>query len=296
MIKSMTGFGRSEYSSEKKSITVEIKSVNHRYCDINIRMPRSFAFAEEKLKAEIKKHIFRGKVEVFITVDNFAEVQNDICLNEEIAEKYYNAFKKISEKFSLSNNNKITVDMIAGMPDVIKQVPKPEDENEILKMLIKPFTEAVDELITMRKNEGRKLADDILMRCDILSEIRKNIENRAPMIQKEYVEKLKERIKELLDDTAEISEDRIALEAAIFADKANITEELVRLDSHITQLRSLVNSQIDAVGKKMDFLVQEMNREANTIGSKANDSEITSYMLDLKAEIEKIREQVQNIE
>ena len=268
MIKSMTGFGRGEYSDEISKVTVEIRSVNHRYLDIFVKMPRRYAFAEETIKAAIKERVHRGKVEVSVTVDNIGKSDTDVRLS-----------------------------MLAKMPDVIVTSPAAEDEEAMAARLLGATGNALDDFCSMRETEGAKLVADLSARADIISTIRAKIEERAPEIEKEYAVKFKARVEEILGGVHEVPEERIALEAAIFADKANITEELVRLDSHISQLRGFLGSDgSEAIGKKIDFLIQEMNREANTIGSKSNDKEITSYMLDLKAEIEKVREQVQNIE
>ncbi|MDO4383260.1 MAG: YicC/YloC family endoribonuclease [Eubacteriales bacterium] len=296
MVKSMTGYGRGEYTDGKKSITVEIKAVNHRYCDVYVKMPRRYSFAEERIKGDVRDALKRGKIEVLVTVDNFGESENDIRLNEDVAEKYYRALKSLEEKFGFTGEKGITLEMLAGMPDVIKAVPAKEDEEELMHALLVPTEIALQNIINMRATEGERLAKDILMRADLIEEIKDKIKARAPEISKEYADKFRERVNEILDGKLEIPEERVMVEAAVFADKANITEELVRLESHIQQLRDFFDSEEETVGKKMDFLIQEMNREANTIGSKSNDTEITGWMLDLKAEIEKIREQVQNIE
>ncbi|MBQ6582351.1 MAG: YicC family protein [Mogibacterium sp.] len=296
MVKSMTGYGRGEYTDGRKTITVEIKAVNHRYCDIYVKMPRRYSYAEEKIKSVIKESMSRGKIEVSVMIDNYGEAENDICLNEAVAAKYYEALKSLENRFGFENGKGLNLGLLANMPDVIKTVPAKEDEEAVIRMLLIPTREAVAEITKMRSVEGAKLAEDLMMRAGIVEDIKNRIAERAPEISREYAEKMQQRIHELLDGKAEVPEERILVEAAIFADKANITEELVRLGSHIDQLRSFLCTDGEAIGKKMDFFVQEMNREANTIGSKSNDKDITSWMLDLKAEIEKIREQVQNIE
>lgn len=296
MVKSMTGYGRGEYIGEKKSITVEIKAVNHRYCDVYVKMPRRYSFAEERIKSDVRDALKRGKIEVLVTVDSFGESENDIRLNEDVARKYYRALKALEETFELDQKGGVTLGMLAGMPDVIKAVPAEEDEEALLHSLGVATEIALQNIINMRAAEGERLAKDILMRADIIEEIKDKIKERAPEIGKEYADKFRERVNELLEGKLEVPEERVLVEAAVFADKANITEELVRLESHIQQLRNFFDTEEETVGKKIDFLIQEMNREANTIGSKSNDTEITSWMLDLKAEIEKIREQVQNIE
>lgn len=295
MVKSMTGYGRGIYSDEQRSITVEIKAVNHRYCDISVKMPRRYSFAEEKIKAAAKEVLMRGKIEIGVSIDNFGKSETDVNLNLDAAKRYYDALTELGQNFDLSGDGQISLSLLAGMTDVLTTVPAAEDEEEFVKELMTALDEALTDISEMRAVEGEKLAADILKRAAIMENTKNAIAERAPKIEVEYKERLHTRINELLDGSVEISEERLALEAAVFADKSNITEELVRLGSHIDQLRSFINSE-EAVGKKIDFLVQEMNREANTIGSKANDMEITSRMLELKAEIEKIREQVQNIE
>lgn len=296
MIKSMTGFGRGVYVDDVRKITVEIRAVNHRYCDIFVKMPRKYSFAEEKIKAIVKDKLYRGKIEVSVAVDNFGVSDADVRLDKDLASKYYAALTELSETFEVGEILGPSLSLLARMPDVIRTAPAEEDEEEMLRCIMDAAEKAVTDICVMRETEGAKLAADISMRADIIADIRSKIETRAPMLEKEYAAKFKARIEELLDGVYEVPEERIALEAAVFADKANITEELVRLDSHIMQLREFLNGKENSIGKKMDFLIQELNREANTIGSKSNDKEITSMMLDLKAEIEKIREQVQNIE
>ena len=296
MVKSMTGYGRGIYSDEQRSITVEIKAVNHRYCDISVKMPRRYSFAEEKIKAAAKEVLMRGKIEIGVSIDNFGKSETDVNLNLDAAKRYYDALTELGQNFNLSGDGQISLSLLAGMTDVLTTVPAAEDEEEFVRELMTALGEALTGISEMRAVEGEKLAADLLKRAAIMENTKNAIADRAPKIEVEYKERLHTRINELLDGSVEISEERLALEAAVFADKSNITEELVRLGSHIDQLRSFINSEEEAVGKKIDFLVQEMNREANTIGSKANDMEITSRMLELKAEIEKIREQVQNIE
>lgn len=296
MIKSMTGFGRGEYVDDVRKVTVEIRAVNHRYCDIYVKMPRKYSFAEEKIKAVIKNGLSRGKIEVSVIVDNFGVSDADVRLDKDLAAKYYKALNELSETFEVGDLTGPSLSLLAKMPDVIRTAPAEEDEEEMLRCLLDAAEKAVADICSMRETEGAKLVEDISMRADIIADIRSRIETRAPELEKEYAAKFKARIEELLDGVYEVPDERVALEAAIFADKANITEELVRLDSHINQLREFLKGSDESIGKKIDFLIQEMNREANTIGSKSNDKEITSMMLDLKAEIEKIREQVQNIE
>lgn len=294
MVRSMTGFGRGIYSDDVRTITVEIRAVNHRYCDIYMKMPRRYAFAEEKLKAVMKQHLLRGKIEASVSVDNFGAADTDIRLNKELARKYYSALTELKDELGIEDA--ISLSMMTRMPDIITTAPASEDEDEIISAMLTAASAACEDICRMREIEGEKLAADILMRGDIIEGIVADISERAPLIEKEYAIKFKDRIAELLENKVEVPEERVMLEAAVFADKANITEELVRLGSHIHQLRDFMSESEGSVGKKIDFLVQEMNREANTIGSKSNDKEITALMLSLKAEIEKIREQVQNIE
>ena len=296
MVKSMTGYGRGIYSGEQRSITVEVKAVNHRYCDITVKMPRKYSFAEEKIKAAAKEVLKRGKVEIGVSIDNFGKSETDVNINLDAAKRYYDALTELGQNFNLAGDGQVPLSLLAGMTDVLTTAPATEDEEVFERELLAALKEALEEISAMRAVEGEKLALDILKRADIIENTKNLITERAPKIEREYKERLQARIIELLDGSVEIPEERLALEAAIFADKANITEEIVRLGSHIDQLRSFINSDEETVGKKIDFLVQEMNREANTIGSKSNDMDITSWMLELKAEIEKIREQIQNIE
>jgi uncharacterized protein (TIGR00255 family) len=294
MIKSMTGFGRSEYSDGKRNIIVEVRAVNHRYSDITVKMPRRYSFAEERLKAIVKDVARRGKVDLSIMVENLTEDDTTIKLNTMVARQYYNNLRELQQSFSLSGD--ITLPFLAALPDVLKAVPDVEDEEAIFQSLAVPVREAAEKLDEMRIEEGKKLAEDIIMRADKIHGMANEINERAPQVVQAYKVKLQERMADLLGSAVEIPEERIALEAAVFADKSNITEELVRLNSHISQLKQIITQSNQPDGKKLDFLVQEMNRETNTIGSKANDIIITNFVLDMKSEIEKIREQVQNIE
>ncbi len=294
MIKSMTGFGRGEYTDGKRSITVEIKSVNHRYSDITVKMPRRYTFAEDKIKNTVKEKIRRGKVDVSIIVDNIAENDVNIRLNTMLAKQYYDNLTELRSEFDLSGD--ISLQFMASLPDVMKAIPDVEDEEEITNAILIPVAEAAANLEKMRAVEGEKLAEDLIAKGEHVKEILDRIAERAPQVVVDYTAKLKERIQELVGSAVQIPEDRILVEAAVFADKCAIDEEITRLNSHLIQLRSIIEKSSQPEGKKLDFLVQEMNREANTIGSKANDITITNYMLEIKSEIEKIREQVQNIE
>ncbi len=294
MIKSMTGFGRGEYADDKRGVVVEIRAVNHRYSDINVKMPRRYSFAEEPIKALVKNVAPRGKIDVSILVDSVGEDETNVRLNLPVARQYHDNLMRLKSELNL--HGEVSLSLLAGMPDVIRAMAEVEDEQAILKSLSEPVIQAVENLDVMRMDEGARLAEDILSRGDLIAEITGEIEEYAPGVVETYTAKMRERIAELLGGGSSVTEDRILLEAAVFADKSNITEELVRLKSHIAQLRSIITTAREPVGKKLDFLVQEMNREANTMGSKANDIAITNRVLNLKSEIEKIREQIQNIE
>ena len=294
MIKSMTGFGRGEYTDGKRSIIAEIKSVNHRYSDITVKMPRRYTFAEDKIKNTVKDKIRRGKVDVSIIVENITENDVNIKLNSMLAKQYYDNLTELRGEFDLSGD--ISLQFLASLPDVMKAIPDVEDEEEITKAILEAVSEAAANLEKMRAVEGEKLAEDLIAKGEYIKEILDKIAERAPQVVTDYTARMKERIQELVGSSVQVPEDRILVEAAIFADKCAIDEEITRLNSHLIQLKTIIGEKEQPVGKKLDFLVQEMNREANTIGSKANDIIITNYMLEIKSEIEKIREQVQNIE
>lgn len=292
MIKSMTGYGRAEELVDGMYISVEFKSVNHRYFDFSARVPRIYGFLEEKLKTFANSCVSRGKIDCFVSVENLEETDTEIIVNHSLAEGYINAIKELSERFSLEND--ITAYTLSRFPDVLTLHKAADDEEKIWQSVKGVAQKAIDRFISMREIEGEKLKNDVLSRADFIIEKVGFIEKRSPETVKEYNEKLKFRMKELLEDTL-IDEQRLLNEAAIFADKIAVAEETVRLRSHISQLRELVNSD-EAVGRKLDFLVQEINREANTIGSKAQDVDIAKCVIAIKAEVEKIREQIQNIE
>ena len=294
MIKSMTGFGRGEYTDGKRSIIAEIKSVNHRYSDITIKMPRRYTFAEDKIKNAVKDKIRRGKVDVSIIVENITENDVNIKLNSMLAKQYYDNLTELRGEFDLSGD--ISLQFLASLPDVMKAIPDVEDEEEITKAILEAVSEAASNLEKMRAVEGEKLAEDLIAKGEYIKNILDKIAERAPQVVTDYTAKMKVRIQELVGSSVQVPEDRILVEAAVFADKCAIDEEITRLNSHLVQLKNIIEKSSQPDGKKLDFLVQEMNREANTIGSKANDITITNYMLEIKSEIEKIREQVQNIE
>lgn len=292
MIKSMTGYGKSEQTIDSLNVTVEIKSVNHRYFEFSARVPREYGFLEEKLKKYCNSLITRGKVECYVSVEDLEEREMEVNVNETLAAGYVKALKELSERFGLKDD--ISAVTLSRYPDVITLHKASEDEERIWNAVKTVAETAVSKFIEMRETEGSKLRGDILSRADYIIECVEFIEGRSPETVREYNEKLKQRMKELLGDAA-VDEQRLLNEAAIYADKIAVDEETVRLRSHISQLREFVNSS-EAIGRKLDFLVQEINREANTIGSKAQDVDIAKKVIAIKAEVEKIREQVQNIE
>lgn len=294
MIKSMTGFGRGEYDDEQRSVEVEIRSVNHRYADISLRLPRRYSFAEEPLKTIVKGAVSRGKIDVYIRVRNVASSDIAIRPNEAVARKYVESLTWMKDTFDLPDA--VSLSVLAGMPDVIEVTSEVEDEETVMAALASPLKDALAELDAMRRNEGASIASDLLQRGLHIEEFVREIEERIPDIVSAYAKKLEARMQELLGSQVESFEERIAIEAAVFADKSNVAEELVRLRSHVDQLRRFIEKEQGPVGKKLDFLVQEMNREANTIGSKVGDVDVTNAVIALKSEIEMIREQVQNIE
>lgn len=292
MIKSMTGYGKSEQTIDSLNVTVEIKSVNHRYFEFSARVPREYGFLEEKLKKYCNSLITRGKVECYVSVEDLEEREMEVNVNETLAAGYVKALKELSERFGLKDD--ISAVTLSRYPDVITLHKASEDEERIWNAVKTVAETAVSKFIEMRETEGSKLRGDILSRADYIIECVEFIEGRSPETVREYNEKLKQRMKELLGDAA-VDEQRLLNEAAIYADKIAVDEETVRLRSHISQLREFMNSS-EAIGRKLDFLVQEINREVNTIGSKAQDVDIAKKVIAIKAEVEKIREQVQNIE
>lgn len=292
MIKSMTGYGRAQQLVDGMNITVEIKSVNHRYFEFSSKLPRSYGFLDEKLKSFFNGKLTRGKMECYVQIEAVEEPDTVISLNHSLVKGYLDAYKELAETYGLENN--IKVSDISRVSDIFTVRKQATDEEKIWNAVCVVAQSALEGFVAMREREGERLKADVLSRLDEIISNVEFIEARSPETVKEYNEKLLGRLKELLAD-AHIEEQRILTEAAIFADKIAVAEETVRLRSHISQLRSFLD-QSDAVGKKMDFLVQEMNREANTIGSKAQDVEIARRVVSIKAEIEKIREQIQNIE
>lgn len=302
MIKSMTGFGRGEYQDAHRRVLCEVRSVNHRYLDVSIRLPRRYSFAEEAVREAVRESVRRGKVEVTFTVEMTGDEDTMVEYNAELAAAYLEKLGALSAMMRGANEadqsavaDELRLEHVASLPDVLKVVPNVEDEEGVTHAMTAAAKEALAAHAAMREKEGQKLAEDMAARGETILTRVKAIEERGPALTREYVEKMKARIRELVADQVDLPEDRVALEAAVFADKSNITEEIVRLRSHIAQMNDILASKTPE-GKKLDFLIQEMNREANTIGSKANDLDITSHMLEIKSEVEKIREQVQNIE
>ena len=292
MIRSMTGFGRAQQIVDGMGITVEIKSVNHRYFDFSSRVPRTYGFLDEKLKTYLQTYISRGKTECYVQIEELDEAECIVSVNHSLAGGYINALNEISEKYQLRND--ITVSSVARYHDIFSVHKNEADEERIWNAVRTVTDAAAANFISMREREGEKLKNDILSRCDTILGHVSFIETRSPETVIEYNKKLLERMKTVLEDV-QVDEQRLLTEAAIYADKIAVAEETVRLRSHISQMHEFMDSN-EAIGRKMDFLVQEFNREANTIGSKAQDVDIARRVIDIKAEVEKIREQVQNIE
>lgn len=292
MVRSMTGYGRFEYLENGITYTVEIKSVNHRYFEFSARTPRGCPFLDDKLKNFFAKRISRGKVEVYVGMEGGSNISGAISINEPVADSYVEALKSLKKKYGLSG--KVSLGDVVSNNDIfIVQRPK-INEDEVWKAVETAAEGAVQAFIRMRETEGERLAADVKSRCDRILNMVKEVEVHSPETLKNYRERLEKKLREVLEDTS-IDEQRIVTEAAIFADKIAVDEETVRLRSHIEQLVNMIDSD-ETLGKKFDFVVQEMNREANTIGSKAQNIEITRIVVDIKGEIEKIREQIQNIE
>lgn len=289
----MTGFGRGEFLGDSYNFKVEIKAVNHRYNDISIRMPRYMNFLEEKIKKEIKEEIGRGRVDVYINLEYVDESSLNIEVDLPLARESMKALETLNDDLKL--NDSIGISDLMGVSDLIKIERKIVDEDQLWKSLKKALDEAVNDIVSMKTAEGNALKIDMLERLEEVDGIVNVIEKRASYVVDEYRSKLEERIDELLGDDLDRDDERLAHEVVIFADKCDINEELTRLKSHIDQFRSITEEE-EPVGRKLDFLIQELNRETNTIGSKSSDIEITQKVVEIKSEIEKIREQVQNVE
>lgn len=292
MLKSMTGYGRSQMIINGRDILVEIRSVNHRYFEYSSRIPRTYNYIDEKIKALLKSKISRGKVDVSVSVNNIEGRDTEIAINKGIAEGYVNALRSIADELDVKDD--LALSKLIKLPDIFNIQKTPDDEEQIWNDVSTVATEALSRFVSMRETEGEKLRSDLIGKSDSILEMVENVEAVSPQTVENYRERLVKKISEVLE-SRDIDQQRIVTEAAIFAEKIAVDEETVRLRSHLSQFCELVNSD-EPVGRKLDFIVQEMNREVNTIGSKAQDLNITKIVVDMKAELEKIREQIQNIE
>ncbi len=292
MIKSMTGFGRCEVAENNRKFTVEMKSVNHRYLDVNIKMPKKLNFFESAIRTELKKYISRGKVDIFISYEDFSESNTTVRYNREVAAEYLKYLDQMAEEFQLDND--VRVSTLSKYPEVFTMEEQTMDEEELWKELQKAVAGAAEGFVQTRIVEGENLKEDLIGKLDGMLELTDFISERSPQILAEYHERLADKVRELLEDV-KIDESRLLTEVAIMADRICVDEELVRLRSHIETTKKTL-AEGGSIGRKLDFIAQEMNREANTILSKANDLEVSNCAIELKTEIEKVREQIQNIE
>ena len=293
-MKSMTGYGRGECTMYERKFTVEIKAVNHRYNDITVKLPRAIMGFEDEIKKAISKKVFRGKLDVFVNFESFSQEDINISVNEPLAKSYTETLRKLKSDLHLDGD--VTIEIVSKFPDVItvdKSISNENTENEIRECLMKAVEDATDAFVAMREVEGETLKKNIIEKVAFVNDALQKIEERAPWVSKDYRARLEAKLADL--DEIQVDESRLLTEVLLFADKACIDEEITRFHSHISQMYSIVEENVP-VGRKLDFLVQEMNRETNTIGSKSNDIEITNHVVDIKSEIEKIREQIQNIE
>ena len=293
-MKSITGYGRGECTMYERKFTVEIKAVNHRYNDITVKLPRAIMGFEDEIKKAISKKVFRGKLDVFVNFESFSQEDINISVNEPLAKSYTETLRKLKSDLHLDGD--VTIEIVSKFPDVItvdKSISNENTENEIRECLMKAVEDATDAFVAMREVEGETLKKNIIEKVAFVNDALQKIEERAPWVSKDYRARLEAKLADL--DEIQVDESRLLTEVLLFADKACIDEEITRLHSHISQMYSIVEENVP-VGRKLDFLVQEMNRETNTIGSKSNDIEITNHVVDIKSEIEKIREQIQNIE
>ena len=293
-MKSMTGYGRGECTMYERKFTVEIKAVNHRYNDITVKLPRAIMGFEDEIKKAISKKVFRGKLDVFVNFESFSQEDINISVNEPLAKSYTETLRKLKSDLHLDGD--VTIEIVSKFPDVItvdKSISNENTENEIRECLMKAVEDATDAFVAMREVEGETLKKNIIEKVAFVNDALQKIEERAPWVSKDYRARLEAKLADL--DEIQVDESRLLTEVLLFADKACIDEEITRLHSHISQMYSIVEENVP-VGRKLDFLVQEMNRETNTIGSKSNDIEITNHVVDIKSVIEKIREQIQNIE
>lgn len=292
-MKSMTGYGKAEYKENGITISVEVRTVNNRFLDLNAKYPRSFIALDDLIRKTVQKSVKRGKLDLFINYKNEAESETQLEVDLALAKSYYNASQLLSEEF-LELKNDFTLNTLLKSPDVVKQTQSEVNLEEISCILEKVITEALISLNEMREFEGQKLKADMLERISVVESLVSKIATRAPLIKQEYAKKLSDRVSEILSNV-QVDETRLLQEVAIFADKSNIDEELTRLNSHVSQFRKICEDGNEA-GKRLDFLIQEFNREANTVCSKSNDIIVTDTALLLKCEIEKLREQIQNVE
>ncbi len=292
MIRSMTGYGRAQQTIDGMDITFEIKSVNHRYYEYSSRLPRAYGFLDDKIKSYLQRSISRGKVDVYVFIETTEAPGSTVTVNHTLAKAYLDAYHELAETYGLRED--VSASVLARNPDILTVHKTAEDEDAIWQAVKTVADEALNRFVAMREIEGERMRADVLSRrATILSAVEK-VEERSPQTVKEHMDKVEQRMRELLEN-ASVDEQRLLTEAAIFADKIAVAEETVRLRSHLDQLEEMVSGS-EAVGRKLDFLVQEINRETNTIGSKASDVTIARLVVDMKAEIEKIREQIQNIE
>lgn len=292
MLKSMTGYGRSQKILNGRDILVEIRSVNHRYYEYSSRIPRTYAYIDDKLKALIKSKVARGKVDVSVTVSNIEGRDTEIAINKGIAEGYVAALRSVADELGIEDD--LTLSKLIKLPDIFIVQKTPDDEEQIWSDISEIAREALEKFIAMRETEGAKLRADVLEKTDVILDMVEKVEKLSPVTTENYRNRLFQKLSEILE-SQDIDQQRIITESAVFAEKIAVDEETVRLRSHICQFKELLDSN-ESIGRKLDFIVQEMNREVNTIGSKAQDLEITKLVVDMKAELEKIREQIQNIE
>lgn len=292
MLKSMTGYGRNEEIAGAKKITVEIKSVNHRFSDYNIKVPRQYGFIEDLVRKKLSGAIARGKVDVYVSIEAYEEADKTISINKELAENYISALHSLAEDYGLRDD--ISVSTVAAFSDIFRAEPKRDDEEELWQLVSGVMDPALEAFTAMREREGGRIEADLRARIDYMRSLAEKIDERSPQTVSEYREKLYAKIKELLEDR-DVDDARVLTEVAVFADKVAVNEETVRLASHYNEFNGIMDGS-EPAGRRLDFLIQEINREVNTIGSKASDIEIAKLVVTLKGEIEKLREQVQNIE
>jgi uncharacterized protein (TIGR00255 family) len=292
MIRSMTGYGRGSIEMDGRSYTIEIKSVNHRYCDLNIKIPKSLLPLEDRIRKTVQSRLNRGKIDLFVTQNLFDKKDVSAFLNKSLADSYFSCLTEIKERYNLRDD--VSLSLISKFPEVITTKQEDEDVEELWDGLESALNNALDMMVQMREREGLKLTEDIIIKCKGIKDKVLIIEEKSSDIVQEYTDKLKLRLNDLLKDY-KVDENRLAMEVALLADKASIDEEIVRLKSHLTQVKETLELD-EPVGRKLDFIIQEMNRETNTIASKADNLDVINIMLSIKNEIEKIREQVQNLE